>query len=339
MAISSLMAAALSGLQTAQTGLTTVSNNIANVNTPGYVREVVDQSPAALPAAKSGDGVTVDDVRRVTNQYLEGANYQASSAAGSSGIMSTLLDQAQAAFGDPSQAGNYLNQLSTVFSDFTAAANDPASSLPRTQTLDDLSSFLDSTQTVASTLSGLDTQADGQISGDVSQINQLLTQISALNVQISKGTAEQANVAGSQDSQSQLLGQLSKLMTINVNTQADGTAVVRASNGQLLAGEGGTSARRSPIRPSSVSGLGTITATAAGAYGSTTLQIGDGELQGLLTLRNNTIPGIQQQLSGYVSGAVAAINAARTIANGFRRPRRRRRKGAVRQTPGSTYRP
>ena len=306
MAISAMMAAALSGLQTAQTGLTTVSNNITNVNTPGYAREIVDQSPAV--AGGVGDGVTVDDVRRVTNQYLEAANYQAASAAGSSGIMSTLLDQAQAAFGDPSQAGNYLNQLSTIFSDFAASANDPASSLSRGQTLNDLNSFLDSTQTVAGTLNGLDTQADGQISGDVSQVNQLLTQISALNVQISKGTAEQANVAGSQDSQSQLLGQLSQLMTINVNTQADGTAVVRASNGQLLAGEGGTSATLT-YTPS-VSGLGTITATAAGTNRSTSLQIGDGELQGLLTLRNNTIPGIQQQLSGYVSGAVAAINAA-----------------------------
>ena len=29
-----------------------------------------------------------------------------------------------------------------------------------------------------------------------------------------------------------------------------------------------------------------------------------------MTLRNNIIPGIQQQLSGYVSGAVSAINAA-----------------------------
>ncbi|HLY77958.1 MAG TPA: flagellar hook-associated protein FlgK [Caulobacteraceae bacterium] len=305
MSITSIMGAALSGLQTAQTGLTTVSNNITNVNTPGYAREIVQQSP--LVTGGVGDGVTVDDVQRVTNQYLESANYQATSAAGSSGIISTLLDQAQSAFGDPTQAGAYLNQLSTVFSDFSASANDPASSLPRTQTLDDLGAFFDTTDTVAGTLRSLDTQADGQITSDVSQINQLLTQISALNVQISKGTAEQANIAGSQDSQSQLLSQLSKLMTINVNTQADGSVVVRSSNGQLLAGNGQAA---SLTYTPSVSGLGVITATSAGTNRSTTLQIGDGELQGLLTLRNNTIPGIQQQLAGYVSGAVGAINAA-----------------------------
>jgi flagellar hook-associated protein 1 len=306
MSLNGLMGAALSGLQTAQTGLTTVSNNITNVNTPGYAREVVNQSPSV--AGGVGDGVTVDDVTRVTNQYLEAANYQATSAAGSASIISNLLDQAQAAFGDPSQPGSYLNQLSTVFSDFNAASNDPASSLPRTQTLDDLNSFLDSTDTVASTLNALDTQANGQISSDVSTVNQLLTQISSLNVQIEKGTAEQANVAGSQDSQSQLLGQLANLMTVNVSTQADGTVVVRSSSGQLLAGEGGAAA--SLTYTPSVSGMGTITATAAGTNDPTSIQIGDGELQGLLTLRNNTIPGIQQQLSSYVSGSVSAINAA-----------------------------
>jgi len=269
MSLNSIMGAALSGLQTAQTGITTVSNNITNVNTPGYAREIVEQSPAVTGGV--GDGVTVDDVKRVTNQYLEAANYQATSAAGSSAIISNLLDQAQAAFGDPSQAGAYLNQLSTVFSDFTAAANDPASSLPRTQTLDDLSSFLDSTDTVAGTLSSLDTQADGNITSDVSQINQLLTQISSLNTQISKGTAEQANIAGSQDSQSQLLSQLSSLMTINVNTQPDGSVVVRSSNGQLLAGNGEAA---SLTYTPSVTGLGVITATAAGTNRSTTLQIG-----------------------------------------------------------------
>ncbi len=194
-----------------------------------------------------------------------------------------------------------------MFSDFTATANDPASSLPRIQTLDDLTGFLDSANTVAGTLRSLDTQADGQITSDVSQINGLLTQISSLNAQISKGTAEQANVAGAQDSQSQLLKQLSSLMTINVNTQADGSVVVRSSNGQLLAGD---NAAATLTYTPSVSGLGVITATAAGTNRSTNLDIGDGELQGLLTLRNNTIPGIQQQLSGYVSGAAAAINAA-----------------------------
>src|ERR1700727_3792595 len=116
MSISPMMSAAASGLEAAQTALTTVSNNITNVNTPGYVREIVQQSPAVVGGM--AEGVTVDDVQRVTSQNLRTANYQAASAAGSASIISNLLSQAQGAFGDPSQASSYLNQLSTVFSDF-----------------------------------------------------------------------------------------------------------------------------------------------------------------------------------------------------------------------------
>ena len=304
MPVNALMSAALSGLETAQTALTTVSQNITNLNTPGYVREVVQQSP--LVAAGQGIGVTVDQVQRVTNQYLESAAYNAAASSGSSSIISNLLSQAQGAFGDPSQASSYLNQLSTVFTDFSAAANDPASNLPRSQTVDDLNTFLDTTQSVAGTLSGIGTQANAQIGSDVSQINQLLTQINTLNTDISGSGGTGASVAGSQDSQSQLLGQLSKLMSINTSTQGDGTVTVRSSTGQLLVGFGG--AATLAYTPS-VSAMGQVTVTSPGEGAASTLLVGDGELQGLLSLGNTLIPGVQAQLSQYVSGAVSAINA------------------------------
>lgn len=304
MPVNALMPAAVSGLETAQTAITTVSDNITNINTPGYVREVVEQSPVI--AAGQGIGVTVDQVQRVTNQYLEAANYNATSSAGSASIITNLLSQAQAAFGDPSQASSYLNQLSTVFSDFSAAANDPASNLPRSQTVDDLNTFLDTTQNVAGTLSSIGAQTNAQIGADVSQINQLLQQINTLNTDISATGGTGASVAGSQDSQSQLLGKLANLMSIQVSTQSDGSAVVRSSTGQLLVGYGGAATLN--YTPS-VSAMGQVSIISPGQGKSATLQVGDGELQGLLSLGNTIIPGVQAQLSQYVSGAVSAMNA------------------------------
>src|SRR6185437_2241520 len=305
MPINALMSGAVSGLETAQTALTTVSDNITNVNTPGYVREVVQQSP--IIAGGQDIGVSNDRIQRVTNQYLETANYNAASSAGSANIISNLLSQAQAAFGDPSQASSYLNELTTVFSDFSAAANDPASNLPRSQTVDDLNSFLDTTRTVAGTLSSIGSQATAQIGADVGQVNQLLQQISTLNVQITASSGAGANVSASQDTQAQLLGQLSNLMQIRVSQQSDGSVVVRSSTGQLLAGYGG--AATLAYQPS-VTAMGQVTVTSPGQSNPATLQVGDGELQGLLSLSNDIIPGVQAQLSQYVSGAADALNAA-----------------------------
>jgi flagellar hook-associated protein 1 FlgK len=305
MAIDSVASIALSGLQTAKAGITTVSNNITNVNTPGYVREMVQQSP--LVEAGVGEGVTVDEIQRAANQFLESANYNAAASAGSASVTANLLSLAQSAFGDPSQATSYLNQLSTVFSDFTTAANDPASNLPRSQTIDDLNNFLDSTQTVAETLSGIGAQANAQITSDVGQINQLLSQINTLNTAIVSTSSAGGDASASQDSQSQLLQQLSSLIQINVSTQSNGTTVVRSSNGALLTGNGDVATLS--FTPS-VSGLDSVQITTPNTNQISTLQVGDGELQGLLTLANSTVPGIQAQLAEYVSGAVSAINAA-----------------------------
>src|SRR5208282_4009509 len=103
------MTTAVTGLQTAQAGLNSVSNNVANLNTPGYQREVLSQTP--LVAGGAGDGVTAGEMQRVTNTYLQGASLAASGSAGSASIISSLLDQAQSAFGDPTSASSYLNQL------------------------------------------------------------------------------------------------------------------------------------------------------------------------------------------------------------------------------------
>ena len=57
MSLNSVLGSATSGLFAAQTQLKVVSDNIANVNTPGYAREVVSQTPV------SGLGKPVEVIR------------------------------------------------------------------------------------------------------------------------------------------------------------------------------------------------------------------------------------------------------------------------------------
>ena len=305
MSLSSIMSTAMSGLSAAQTALTTASDNIANVNTPGYTRKVVDLS--SVVAGGAGAGVTVQDIRRVTDQYLQAASLQARASAGSASVISDLLDQAQASFGDPTSATSYLNHPNTVFAVFASAANDPASNLPRAQALDDITTFLDTSQQIAGTLASLNTQADTRIGSDVDQINQLLTQINGLNTEITRTIADGSDATGSQDAQSQLVDKLSSLMSIRVATQPNGSLTVRSASGVLLADDSGAASLA--YSPSSTA-VGSIQISQPGLPLPATLDVGDGELAGLLNLRNNQIPAIQQQLAEYVSGSISAINAA-----------------------------
>ena len=68
MSLNSILDTATSGLLTNQTALKITSNNIANVNTPGYHRRLVELGPRLTGANLTG--VTIDDIRRISDHYL-----------------------------------------------------------------------------------------------------------------------------------------------------------------------------------------------------------------------------------------------------------------------------
>lgn len=309
MSLSAILNSASSGLMVAQTGINVVSDNVANVNTPGYVQKVVSQSALALNGAGAGVAASVT---RAANIYLQNASLLASSDVGQTGASSNLLSQAQALFGDPSSSTGYFSLLGQVFSDFTTAANDPANSLNSTQTVSDLTQFLNQSQSISSSMTQLGTQADDQITSDVAQANQLLSQISQLNTSITQGAAMGQDVTDAQNAQGELISQLSSLMDVKVSTNSAGAVSVSTTSGTILVGQAGAASLG--YNGQGVSTAVTITQPGAGQQPSN-LTLASGEIQGLLTLRNSTLPGVESQLSQYVTGAVNAINAAHNAAS------------------------
>src|SRR4051794_17030157 len=127
MSLSVSLQTAATGLQAAQASLRAVSDNIANVNTPGYVRKAVRQEQLVVDGV--GQGVKIDGIQRVTDQYLQGASLTAASDASRWGAVAQYLDTTQSLFGDPSGQGFFFNRLDTIYSSFAAIADDPTSSL------------------------------------------------------------------------------------------------------------------------------------------------------------------------------------------------------------------
>ena len=309
MSLNSILGAANSGLFAAQTQLKVVSDNIANVNTPGYVREVVQQQPVS--GSDLAGGVAVGKIALSVDQFLQQANLTATAQSGSAGVISSTLDQAQALFGDPSTGAGYFNQLEQTFADITAAAQNPSSSVPRDQVISDVSSFLSQSSAISSQLQQLSSQADSQISGSVGQVNDLLSQIDQLNKTIAGETAGGGGAAGSQNAQGALIGQLSSLLDIKVSARSDGGVDIRSGDGSLLVGAGGPATLS--YGASGVS-AGQLQVTQPGGA-PRTLTAGSGSLQGLLALRNTQLPAISSQLNQYVSQAVDQINRAHNAAS------------------------
>lgn len=303
--LGSILQTASSGLSVAQLGINTVSNNVANLNTAGYVREVVDQNTITTQAV--GDGVSASSVVRTANQYLQNTSLGASGAAGLASAVSNTLSQAQALFGDPTSTTSYFNQLNTVFADLSAAANDPTSSLASSQAISDVSQFLNQSQSISSSLSGLSSQADSGISNDVDQVNQLLGQISELNTQITATTSANGQPADLQNSQSQLINQLSSLIGVKVASTASGGVTVTTTGGAQLVGQFGAATLS---YTSSATSTGQVSITQPAGQQPAALAVTSGDMGGLLSLRNTQIPGLQSQLSEFVTQTVNALNQA-----------------------------
>ncbi|MDP3659050.1 flagellar hook-associated protein FlgK [Phenylobacterium sp.] len=302
MSLSVALKTANSGLLAAQVGLRTVSDNIANVNTPGYVRKTVNQQPLAV--AGQGMGVKIEGVKRITDQYLQLASLTAGSDASRWGVVSQYLDNAQSLFGDPSSDSFFFSRLDDVWSAFASAADDPSSSLVRSQAIFNMQDFLSDADRINGQIEDLGANLDTQIQADVGRANDLLGQIDKLNQDISRATLVGGDASGSQNIQSQLIDELSTLLNVKVMERPDGGVTIRSTEGVVLAGEG--AATLTYNRSDGSKGY----ITAAPALGvAQAIQVNSGEIRGLLDLRDDKLPGLSSQLGEFVSRAVDRINA------------------------------
>lgn len=305
MSLSIALQTATSGLMAAQTGLRTVSDNIANVNTPGYVRKAVDQQQ--LDVGGVGMGVQVTGVRRVTDQYLQLASLTANSDSGRWSAFSQYLDNAQSLFGDPSSDTYFFSRLDKAYSAAAAAANDPSNNLLRGQVVATVQDFINEAGRINTQLDQLGQTVDTRIGADVNQANNLLQQISKLNADISRAKLVQADASGAENIQSQLLDQLAGLVGVKVAQRPGGGVDVRSPEGVLLAGD--TAVTLTYNKTSSTPGYITVT---GGSVSSTVqpISVASGELRGLMEMRDGKLPGLSDQLGEFMTRAVNSLNDA-----------------------------
>ena len=303
MSLNAALLTATSGLQSAQMGLRAVSDNIANVNTPGYVRKTVLQEPRVV--AGQGMGVTVTGTKRLTDQYLELASQSASSESSRWGAISQYMDTAQGLFGDPTSDNFFFKRLDAMYAGFAAAANDPSSTLLRGQAIANVQDLLSEAQRINGQVNSLSETMDTRISADISQVNDLLARINSLNGDIVRAKLVNQDASGAENIQSQLVDQLSALIGVRVSPHAGGGVDIRSADGLLLAGEGAVKLvyNASPGTP------GNITAIADGGAPQP-LQLDSGEIRGLLDLRNTVLPELGDHLGEFIQGVVDQLNAA-----------------------------
>jgi len=310
MSLNAIMNTASSGLQAAQTQLRVVSDNVSNVNTPGYVRKIAEQR--SLTSQGLGAGVEVARIRLATDRFLQAASLNAGAESARMGVRHELFDRIQSLFGDPGGDAGFFSQVDAVFSAFAASAEDPTSSPRRQDALFRTQALFDEASRIAGQIQAVREDADSRIQSVVERANSLLEQIEGLNLEIARATAVDGDASGAETAQSALIGQLAELMDIRVSVRPVGGVSIRTGSGTLLAGQG--AATLGYNRAGTVTGetaFNEIWITEPGGQKRSLLDsVTSGEIKGLVELRDVEAPAAAERLAELVAHAADELNRA-----------------------------
>lgn len=305
--LTSVLLAGLSGLRAAQTGVATVSQNIANANTPGYVRTEMVLAPRTQIGA--GAGVEITGVRRAADRFLATASHIAAAAASSASARADLLSRAQQHFGDPSSASSLFGMVDEYWSSLTELGVDPASSLRRADAVSALQATYSEIHRIGDSLQELIGEADQRIADAVSEAQNLMNRIAELNNEIRLNKRTGTDTSSAENAQSALIDQLSELMDVRATPQPDGSTHVRTGGGALLVGVNAAKLSYTPnSSPYATHGVITLNEEIGSNTNIESFLTG-GSIKGLLQARDVDLPGLAEALGGYAGALADVMNA------------------------------
>lgn len=289
------------GAQTA--ALEVASNNIANANTPGYSRQVVSLSSAALVqnGTTVDEGVSYKGFTSVRDTILGMAISAATSEEGSLTAQNALLTQINTAFSGTTTGIGV--SLSTFFSDLSALSANPIDSSARQTVLSDANALADAFHQGAAALSNASRAANQQVSAAVAQVNDLSQQIAILNGQISSAEANGEDGGALTDQRDELTTQMAQLIGVST-TRTEGAPTLTTSNGSPLVIGGSAYRLQVATAPDG------STHVLDGQGDDITNELSGGTIGGAITTRDKTIPALSQQLDALASQFATAMNVA-----------------------------
>lgn len=288
---------AVSGLLANQRALAATSENIANVNTPDFVRREVNFFTDAIPNQFSG--VDVEIARAAVDRFLQGASLQGNADAAGSTAIAEALGRIEASLGAPGDNISFANRLDEAFAALTVLSADPSSPAARANAVAALDEAFNAFARTQDAINLESAAAADQIEVSVARANILLEEIFRLN-------QSAPDSDGALDLIDARLSELSSLINISVTRADDGRVTVTTENGTVLSNPGGFTALGfnagppSSLTLSTVSDDGSVQTQINAAIDG---EISSGQLRGLLDLTNTELPA----LSGLVSGTAQSI--------------------------------
>jgi flagellar hook-associated protein 1 FlgK len=233
---SKILGNATSALAAQQALIANISNNIANVNTQGFVRRelsLLSRSDAGSTAGglQIGSGVEVGEVRRLANNYLDDALRGAISDKGAADVRNEYLARIEQLFGLKDGDVTIGSALNDFFSAINQLTGSPANMDLRLNVLQRGEDLVTSIKTAYATIARTQTELDKRVYTEVEGINDLTARIANLNLAVSSQEAGGGVAAPERDQRDVLLGQLAEKISYTLREQPNGAVDIELSDG------------------------------------------------------------------------------------------------------------
>jgi flagellar hook-associated protein 1 FlgK len=324
MSLSDALSIAMSGLRANQAAMSLVSSNVANAETPGYVRKTLDQ--VTTNSGSYGSDVRIVGVNRELDQYIQAQLRTETSGAGYASLRSNFLQQLQSIYGNPGSVGTLedaFNGLTTAVQALSTSADSQSARIGVVNAANVLASQLNSMTQGIQTLRGA---AETGINDSVNTANNLMSQIATINNQLAAnplgGTSTDSSTAALLDQRDQYVTQLSELMDIRVTTNGANQVTVFTSSGVQLVGNEAAKLSfnaQGTVTPSTLwnsdpskSNLGSVVVTYTNGGGSIDLTatggIKSGKIAAYTELRDKSLVEAQNQLDQFAASLSSALS-------------------------------
>ncbi len=320
MSINSIINNSLTGLFTNQAALRTTSSNIANINTPGYARQVVQQETIVNGGVVGG--VKISGIVRVVDRFLVKASYDANADYARYEVENAFQSRIQSLLGRPDQNNSLSGRIDEVFTSVSELALNPLSAILKEDTISSINQFGEEVASLSEQVQTMRLDASNMIAERVDRINALTQRIESLNPLITKETLTGGNPSGLIENRAQSLTELSRIIDLNITDTGNNGVQVSTSTGISLVGATrsllqysppGSVASSTPFPPITVHQLDPVSGTPRPSNRQLDGELTSGELKGLLILRDKDLPEMSLQLGNLAAGFNDELNRVHNL--------------------------
>mgnify|MGYP006278243829 CR=1 FL=1 len=216
------------GLSTYRKTLETISSNIVNANTDGYVRRQAvlkgtgeSNMLATTKPNSSGSGVEVETVARATDTFLQKQMLTATAVNSQAQIVAdSLAELEKTAF---SASNNLAVSLQTFYNGMQDIANAPTALANRYGLINSGQNIADRFNATAKAIQDGIVSVDSAVTASLDSINSLTSQLSNLNISITKNAASGQKPNDLLDQRDTILKKLSTLVGFSTTENTNGS--------------------------------------------------------------------------------------------------------------------